>query len=97
VEENYTHWSFVPHPPILCPKDWGEPLPIFCNSASHALGGGPLPDGYNISEQLQLSQYDSSFVRYPMCFYSPRGVNMTPYLVCRLNLIINILGTILLE
>jgi hypothetical protein len=28
AEENYTHWSFVPHPPILCPKVWGEPLPV---------------------------------------------------------------------
>jgi hypothetical protein len=43
-------------------------LPIFQNNASHALGGGLLPDGYNISEQLQLSQYDGSFVGHPMCF-----------------------------
>jgi hypothetical protein len=42
------HWSFVPHPPILRPKVRGEPLHIFWNNASHALG-----DCYNISEQLQ--------------------------------------------
>jgi hypothetical protein len=49
MEENCTHWSFVPHPPILHPKVWGEPLPVFWKNASHTLGGRPLPDGYNIS------------------------------------------------
>jgi hypothetical protein len=88
AQENHTHWSFVPYPPILRPKVWGELLPVFWNNASHTLGGGPLPDGYNISEQLQLSQYDCSFVGYPICFCPLRGVNMTcsiPFLQAQLN------------
>jgi hypothetical protein len=72
----------VPHPPILCPKVWGEPLPVFWNNASPALGGRSLPEGYNISEQLQLSQYDGSFVGHSICFCPPRGVNMTCLIPC---------------
>jgi hypothetical protein len=82
AEENYTYWSFVPHPPILCPQVWGEPLPVFWNNASHALGNRPVPDSYNISEWLQLSQYDGSFVGHPMCFCPPKGVNMTCPIPC---------------
>jgi hypothetical protein len=82
VEENYTHWSFVPHPPILHPRIWGEPLSVVWNNASHALGGRPLPNGYNISEQLQLSQHSGSFVGYPMCFCPLRDVNITCPIPC---------------
>jgi hypothetical protein len=57
-------------------------LPVFWNNASHALRGGLLPDGYNISEQLQLSQYDSSFVGHLMCFCPPTDVNMTCPIPC---------------
>jgi hypothetical protein len=47
-----------------------------------------LSDGYDISEQLQLSQYDGSFVGHPMCFCPPRYINMTcpiPCLQAQLN------------
>jgi hypothetical protein len=78
AEENYTHWSFVSHPPILHPNVWGggEPLPVFWNNASNALGGRPLP------EQLQLSQYNGSFVGHFMCFCPPSDINMTCPISC---------------
>jgi hypothetical protein len=65
AEENYTHWSFVPHPPILHPKVWGQPLPIFWNNASHALGGGPLPGSYNISVVPVNNCSDANCTRPP--------------------------------
>jgi hypothetical protein len=67
----------VPHPPIHHPRVWGEPLPVFCNYASHTLGSGLLPDSYNISEQLQLSQYDGFFIGHPMYIFPPGDISMT--------------------